>query len=316
MINRTTGEDIDLSEYGEDVGPWGLVFHHRLLSWIDKNGNVNINGEWLKGRLFVYDKKVSAADCLKFAGKLPEHIDAIKYSDPDGKGEYMHFPNFLKNQPHLRQDRENPEYPEYKADNTTGRNKSGEPPESGRNESGKSPVEDQDQDQDQVEVNKTTYPLARARACDLIWGYAFNVYGVYAKHVRAGAKMDAAKSIKKLLSKHKGQETYTPKQLKRAIKNYIYSEEFKDDPQFRIQANNFFGKAARFMDFLESANYHSVTHIHQRDAASTNRAHKAVLERDKREREAAAPPEVAAAKMARLRELTQKLTDNGGDEQA
>ena len=94
MINRTVGEDIDLARYAEAVGPWGLVFHHRLLAWIDKNGNVNVNGEWLKGRLFVYDSGVTPDDCRKFAGTMPDYIRAIPYHDDDGRGEYLQFPSF------------------------------------------------------------------------------------------------------------------------------------------------------------------------------------------------------------------------------
>jgi len=112
MINRTVGNDKALSVYGEKVGPWGLVFHHRSIAWIDKNGNLDANPFRLKGTIFPHDNAVSVEDCKQFSEEMTVYGLAIMFQI-DGSP-YLHFPSFLKNQVGLRRNRENLECPEYK----------------------------------------------------------------------------------------------------------------------------------------------------------------------------------------------------------
>jgi hypothetical protein len=75
---------------------------------------------------------------------------------------------------------------------------------------------------------------------------ATEVYEHYCRRVRAGARADAIRSIEKLLKDHPAEE------LLAAINRYA-GNGMPKDAQYRIQANNFFGKAARFEDYMHGA---------------------------------------------------------------
>ena len=77
---------------------------------------------------------------------------------------------------------------------------------------------------------------------------ADEIYQYYAEHVRAGARASAIKNIIKLFSAGETETT-----LKMYIDNYRRSG-MPQDNQYRIQANNFFGKAARYQDFTQAGN--------------------------------------------------------------
>ena len=67
------------------------------------------------------------------------------------------------------------------------------------------------------------------------------IYSYYAKTIKAGAKEDAIRNITRLL------KTVSKEELIGRID--AYKKQLKGDPQYYIQANNFFGKAARYKDF-------------------------------------------------------------------
>lgn len=71
------------------------------------------------------------------------------------------------------------------------------------------------------------------------------IYERYKTTVRAGAKQDAIKSIKKRLGE------YTADELLAAVERYSAKcAKNKTEEQYRVQANNFFGMAERFRDYL------------------------------------------------------------------
>lgn len=115
MINRTVPTDSHLSAFGSEFGPWALVLHHRLLAFLDLNGNVRADEHWLKATIFPRDAGMTAADCRTFARGLAAHGLAVLY-EVDGMP-FLNFPAFSKNQGGIRTDREKPEYPECTEDN-------------------------------------------------------------------------------------------------------------------------------------------------------------------------------------------------------
>lgn len=70
-----------------------------------------------------------------------------------------------------------------------------------------------------------------------------NIYRIYAGKIKSGGKSDAIKSIAKLLNDGK-----TEVELLRCIDNYACA--LPKENKFRIQANNFFGSAERYKDFI------------------------------------------------------------------
>lgn len=74
---------------------------------------------------------------------------------------------------------------------------------------------------------------------------AGDVYEFFRLKVRSGAKTDSIKSISRLISN----EGYSVDDLKRFVENYVDSDNFRDEQEFRIQANNFFGRSRRFEEF-------------------------------------------------------------------
>ena len=72
---------------------------------------------------------------------------------------------------------------------------------------------------------------------------AIRIYEHYATRVRVGARVDAIRNIARLLKSH------SPEDLNACIDRYAGNGMPKDS-QYRIQANNFFGKAARFQDYM------------------------------------------------------------------
>jgi phage replication O-like protein O len=71
---------------------------------------------------------------------------------------------------------------------------------------------------------------------------ANRIYDYYANNVRSGARQTAIKSIIKLL------KSYAEEDLRGTIERYKKS--MPEESMYRIQANNFFGRAARFEEFL------------------------------------------------------------------
>jgi hypothetical protein len=77
---------------------------------------------------------------------------------------------------------------------------------------------------------------------------AEHIYDLYSQKVRAGARNDAIRNIKKCL------RTYSQEILATCIDRYISDPSTSNETKYRIQANNFFGQKARFLEFLDSPN--------------------------------------------------------------
>lgn len=73
------------------------------------------------------------------------------------------------------------------------------------------------------------------------------IYEAYRDKIRAGAREDAVKSIRRLI-----QGGIEPATLLGCVENYAdYVTAQETETQFRIQANNFFGRGARYKEFLK-----------------------------------------------------------------
>jgi len=73
------------------------------------------------------------------------------------------------------------------------------------------------------------------------------LYAEYKTRIRAGARQDAVRNMQTLF-----REGITPATLLKAIDNYArHVEEKKVEIRYRIQANNFFGEARRYTDWLD-----------------------------------------------------------------
>jgi phage replication O-like protein O len=76
---------------------------------------------------------------------------------------------------------------------------------------------------------------------------AERIYEYYVQTIRAGAKADAIRNITKLLLSRKENE------LLGCVDSYVNSDRFPDNPTYRIFASNFFGRAERYKEFMESS---------------------------------------------------------------
>ena len=84
----------------------------------------------------------------------------------------------------------------------------------------------------------------RMKERDILTSEAESVYDHFKTKVKSGAKEDAIRSIKKLLNSN-----FTREQLLLCIDRYS-ANGMSSDRQYRIQCNNFFGRAERFRDYL------------------------------------------------------------------
>lgn len=114
FINKTVATDMKVAVLTETYGAWATVLHHRIIAFLDVNGNVRADGFWIKATLFPLDAGISPEDCRKFSRAIPAVGLAEEY-EVNGIP-YLHFKNFEKNQHNLRKDREKAEYPEQKHD--------------------------------------------------------------------------------------------------------------------------------------------------------------------------------------------------------
>lgn len=109
MINRKVSTSGKVAAYGDELGGWGVVFHHRLIAFLDKNGNVRADPYWLKAEVMPRVAGVTPEDCRQFAAGLVEHGLAVPY-EVDGMP-YLHMPGFREEQVNLRADRESRDVP-------------------------------------------------------------------------------------------------------------------------------------------------------------------------------------------------------------
>lgn len=109
MINRKVATSEKVAAYGDKYGPWALVFHHRLIAFLDVNGCCRADPYWLKAEIFPRVSGITPEDCRKFAAGLVKHGLAVLYEV--GGMPYLHMPGFREEQVGLRVDRESPEVP-------------------------------------------------------------------------------------------------------------------------------------------------------------------------------------------------------------
>lgn len=90
--------------------------------------------------------------------------------------------------------------------------------------------------------------------------HANDIYEYYGQKIRNGARSDAINNIAKLLT------SYSKEVLINTIDNYVLSG-LPEESQFRIQANNFFGRKERFKDYFEkpTASTHQFTDTVEND---------------------------------------------------
>lgn len=109
MLNRKVATSEKVAAYGDEYGPWALVFHHRLIAFLDVNGCCRADPYWLKAEIFPRVSGITPEDCRKFAAGLVKHGLAVLYEVAGMP--YLHMPGFREEQVGLRVDRESPEVP-------------------------------------------------------------------------------------------------------------------------------------------------------------------------------------------------------------
>lgn len=109
FLSRETGLSKKIAALEAKFGFGASVFHHRLLAFLDRNGNVRAKFGSFKDDLFPRQDKISVKDCEKFTRGLIEFGLAELY-EVDGL-EYLHFPDFTKFQQGLQYEKEKDEYP-------------------------------------------------------------------------------------------------------------------------------------------------------------------------------------------------------------
>lgn len=120
MLNRSVAVSRNVAAYGEEAGAWAVVFHHRLIAFLDKNGNCRADPYWLKGQIMPRVAEVAPETCRLYVAALERHQLVVTY-EIDGM-QYVHMPGFREHQVGLRHDRESPDVPVPKGfDETAGK---------------------------------------------------------------------------------------------------------------------------------------------------------------------------------------------------
>lgn len=109
MINRKVATSGKVAALAEDAGAWAMVFHHRLIAFLDKNGNCRADPYWLKAEVMPRVAGVTPEDCRTYVAALVRNGLAVLYQ-VDGMP-YLHMPGFRDEQSGLRPDRESPDVP-------------------------------------------------------------------------------------------------------------------------------------------------------------------------------------------------------------
>ena len=104
MLNRKVAISGKVAEYGKRHGPWAVVFQHRLIAFLDKNGNSRADDVWLKAEIMPRVDEVTPAVCRQFLQGLVDVGLAVPY-EAEGM-EYVHVPGFVGEQVGLRRDKE------------------------------------------------------------------------------------------------------------------------------------------------------------------------------------------------------------------
>lgn len=109
MLNKKVAMSGKVARFGEKHGPYGLVFHHRLIAFLDKNGNCRADGYWLKGEVMPRIGEVGPKECEAFVLGLIDGGLAVPYQ-VEGMS-YVHMPGFRDEQVGLRHDKEKADVP-------------------------------------------------------------------------------------------------------------------------------------------------------------------------------------------------------------
>lgn len=159
MINRKVTTSAKVGAYGDEYGPWALVFHHRVIAFLDVNGCCRADPFWLKAEVMPRVADVTPDDCRTFAAGLEKHGLAVLYES--GGLQYLHMPGFREEQVNLRADRETPEVPPPPQDTDGGgkkrdtrRKPAGKKPATRRTRAGKHPAEDEGEVEVEVEEKR------------------------------------------------------------------------------------------------------------------------------------------------------------------
>lgn len=166
MINRKVSTSEKIAAFGEEFGGWACTFHHRLIAFLDKNGNCRADPYWLKAEVMPRVAGVSPEDCRTFAAGLVRHGLAVAYEH--GGMPYLHMPGFRDEQVGLRPDRETREVPVPQGFDEN----AGKLPESIRQPSGGNPDDcpPEVEGEGEAEVEEQPTVSARTREADLVDG--------------------------------------------------------------------------------------------------------------------------------------------------
>lgn len=109
MLNRKVATSAKVQAFADEFGPWAMVFHHRLVAFLDKNGNCRADHYWLKGQVMPFIHAVTPDTCSAFVTGLEQHGLAVTYTIDAMP--YLHMPGFKDEQVGLNPKKEKPEVP-------------------------------------------------------------------------------------------------------------------------------------------------------------------------------------------------------------
>lgn len=109
MLNRKAATSGAVADFGNKYGGWAVVFHHRLISWLDKFGNCRADPYWLKSQVVPRVPEVTPDICKLYLSGLVDAGLVVLYSDADMQ--YLHMPGFKEEQVGLNPSKEKPECP-------------------------------------------------------------------------------------------------------------------------------------------------------------------------------------------------------------
>lgn len=109
MLNRKVAMSKKVAAYGDELGAWAVVFHHRLIAFLDRNGNCRADPYWLKAEIMPRISAVTPDHCRIFLDGLIRHELAVPYVDAEMA--YLHMPGFNAEQVGLRRLKETTDIP-------------------------------------------------------------------------------------------------------------------------------------------------------------------------------------------------------------
>lgn len=109
MLNRKVATSRKVAAFAEEYGPWAMVFHHRLIAFLDKNGNSRADPFWLKAEIMPLVQAVTPELCAAFVSGLEAHGLVVTYTD--GFMPFLHVPGFRDEQVGLNPGKEKTDIP-------------------------------------------------------------------------------------------------------------------------------------------------------------------------------------------------------------